>query len=418
MRILGDEMKNIIIVGGGAAGMMAAVKAAGTDRHVILLEKMSSLGRKVLITGKGRCNITNACDVQQLIKNMPGNGRFLHSAFREFNNTDMVEFIEHWGVKTKVERGGRVFPVSDKAKDVIDAFVDALAEKKVEVLTNQTVRKILVEDGQVTGVTTDQKHYPADAVILATGGASYPGTGSSGDGYKMAKELGHAITPLKPSLVPLEVAEDWIKELQGLSLKNVTATVIADGKKQADDFGEMLFTHYGLSGPIILSLSKVVAEAFNAGKKEVTLEINLKPALSEEVLDKRIQRDWEKFSRKQIKNSLNELLPAKMIPVVIDLAFLDPDKFVNQITKVERARLLQQLQHFAFTITRTRPVSEAIVTAGGVSTKEINPSTMESKLVKNLYFAGEVIDIDGYTGGYNLQAAFSTGYAAGKATSE
>ncbi|MDF2929821.1 MAG: hypothetical protein K0Q75_2059 [Anaerospora sp.] len=292
----------------------------------------------------------------------------------------MVEFIEHWGVKTKVERGGRVFPVSDKAKDVIDAFVDALAEKKVEVLTNQTVRKILVEDGQVTGVTT--------------------------------------IIPLKPSLVPLEVAEDWIKELQGLSLKNVTATVIADGKKQADDFGEMLFTHYGLSGPIILSLSKVVAEALNAGKKEVTLEINLKPALSEEVLDKRIQRDWEKFSRKQIKNSLNELLPAKMIPVVIDLAFLDPDKFVNQITKVERARLLKQLQHFAFTITRTRPVSEAIVTAGGVSTKEINPATMESKLVKNLYFAGEVIDIDGYTGGYNLQAAFSTGYAAGKATSE
>jgi len=415
---IGDEMKTVIIVGGGAAGMMAAVKAAEHKANVILLEKMPSLGRKVLITGKGRCNITNDCDTQQLIKNMPGNGRFLHSAFREFSNTDMVEFIEHWGVKTKVERGGRVFPVSDKAKDVIDAFLKAMVKSRVEVITNQPVRKILVEDGQVAGVVTDQKQYRADVVILATGGASYPGTGSSGDGYKMAKELGHSITPLKPSLVPLEVAEDWIKELQGLSLKNVTATVLIDGKKKADDFGEMLFTHYGLSGPIILSLSKVVAEALNKGKEEVTLEINLKPALSEEVLDKRIQRDWEKFSRKQVKNSLSELLPAKMIPVIIDLSFLDADKFVNQVTKVERARLLNQLQHLAFTITRTRPVSEAIVTAGGVSTKEINPTTMESKIIKNLYFAGEVIDIDGYTGGYNLQAAFSTGYAAGKAAAE
>lgn len=411
-------MKNVIVVGGGAAGMMAAYQAAGEGSHVILLEKMPSLGRKVLITGKGRCNITNACDTQQLIKNMPGNGRFLHSAYREFDNTDMIAFIEQWGVQTKVERGGRVFPVSDKAKDVIDAFVRALAKKQVEVITGQPVRKILVEDDQVVGVATDHKQYPADAVILATGGASYPGTGSSGDGYKMAKELGHAITPLKPSLVPLEVTEDWIKELQGLSLKNVTATVLVGGKKQADDFGEMLFTHYGLSGPIILSLSKVVAEALNAGNKEVMLEINLKPALSEEVLDKRVQRDWEKFSRKQLKNSLNELLPTKMIPVIIDLAFLDPDKFVNQITKSERARLLKQLQHLTFTIQRTRPVSEAIVTAGGVSTKEINPATMESKLIKNLYFAGEVIDIDGYTGGYNLQAAFSTGYVAGKAISE
>lgn len=411
-------MKNIIVVGGGAAGMMAAYQAAGEGSHVILLEKMPSLGRKVLITGKGRCNITNACDTQQLIKNMPGNGRFLHSAYREFDNTDMIGFIEQWGVQTKVERGGRVFPVSDKAKDVIDAFARALAKKQVEVITNQPVRKLLVEDNQVVGVATDHKQYLADAVILATGGASYPGTGSSGDGYKMAKELGHAIIPLKPSLVPLEVTEDWIKELQGLSLKNVTATVLVGGKKQADDFGEMLFTHFGLSGPIILSLSKVVAEALNAGSKEVMLEINLKPALSEEVLDKRIQRDWEKFSRKQLKNSLNELLPTKLIPVIIDLAFLDPDKFVNQITKSERARLLRQLQHLTFTIQRTRPVSEAIVTAGGVSTKEINPATMESKLIKNLYFAGEVIDIDGYTGGYNLQAAFSTGYVAGKAISE
>lgn len=411
-------MKNIIVVGGGAAGMMAAYQAAGEGAHVILLEKMPSLGRKVLITGKGRCNITNACDTQQLIKNMPGNGRFLHSAYREFDNTDMIGFIEQWGVQTKVERGGRVFPVSDKAKDVIDAFARALAKRQVEVITNQPVRKLLVENNQVVGVATDHKQYLADAVILATGGASYPGTGSSGDGYKMAKELGHAIIPLKPSLVPLEVTEDWIKELQGLSLKNVTATVLVGGKKQADDFGEMLFTHYGLSGPIILSLSKVVAEALNTGSKEVMLEINLKPALSEEVLDKRIQRDWEKFSRKQLKNSLNELLPTKLIPVIIDLAFLDPDKFVNQITKSERARLLRQLQHLTFTIQRTRPVSEAIVTAGGVSTKEINPATMESKLIKNLYFAGEVIDIDGYTGGYNLQAAFSTGYVAGKAISE
>ena len=276
------------------------------------------------------------------------------------------------------------------------------------------MRQLLVEEGRIIGAVTEQGRYEADAVIITTGGASYPGTGSSGDGYRLARETGHTVTSLKPSLVPLEVDENWIGELQGLSLKNVSATVFVNRKKIADDFGEMLFTHYGLSGPIVLSLSKYVADALNKGGQEVTFEINLKPALSEETLDKRIQRDWEKFSRKQLKNSLGELLPSKLIPVIIDLAFLDPDKFINQITKSERQRMVQLLQHLTFTITRTRPVSEAIVTAGGVSIKDINPSTMESKLMANLYFAGEVLDIDGYTGGYNLQAAFSTGYVAGK----
>ena len=318
-------------------------------------------------------------------------------------------------METKIERGGRVFPVTDKAADVVSAFVRVLGKYDVRLLTGQSVRRLTFTDGRITGADTDQATYMADAVIITTGGASYPGTGSSGDGYKLAKQAGHSVTAIKPSLVPLEVSEEWIGELQGLSLKNVAATALVNGKKVADDFGEMLFTHYGLSGPIILSLSKFVAEALERGEQDVMIEINLKPALTAETLDKRIQRDWEKFSRKQVKNSLGELLPAKLIPVIIDLAFLDPEKFINQITKVERQRMLHLLQHFSLSITRTRPVSEAIVTAGGVSIKEVNPATMESKLVDNLYFAGEVLDIDGYTGGYNLQAAFSTGYAAGKA---
>ena len=407
-------MKNVLIIGAGAAGLMAAVAAAEEGARVTVLEKMASPGRKLLITGKGRCNVTNACEVAELIKNMPGNGRFLNSAYRVFNNTDLITWLNSHGVQTKVERGGRVFPVSDKARDVVDAFVRTLTKYNVQLLTSHTVRQLIVEEDRIIGAATEQGRYKADAVIITTGGASYPGTGSSGDGYRLARETGHIVTSLKPSLVPLEVDENWIGELQGLSLKNVSATVFVNRKKIADDFGEMLFTHYGLSGPIVLSLSKYVADALNKGGQEVNFEINLKPALSEETLDKRIQRDWEKFSRKQLKNSLGELLPSKLIPVVIDLAFLDPDKFINQITKAERQRMLQLLQHLTFTITRTRPVSEAIVTSGGVSIKDINPSTMESKLMPNLYFAGEVLDVDGYTGGYNLQAAFSTGYVAGK----
>jgi len=413
-------MKKIIVIGGGAAGMMAAVSASQHGGQVTVLEKMAVLGRKLSITGKGRCNITNIADKQTIIKNIPGNGSFIYSALHSFGNEDIIDFLHSQGVMTKVERGGRVFPISDNAKDVVGAFQKAFEQRNVQVVTGQGVKRILVHDGKVTGVlASNNVEYVADAVILATGGSSYPGTGSNGDGYRMGQIVGHTIVPLKPSLVPLEVEEDWIGELQGLSLKNVEARVIFEGKKVADDFGEMLFTHYGLSGPIILSLSKKVAELLNTKPgQDVYLEINLKPALTAEVLDKRIQRDFEKFARKQLKNSLGELLPAKMINVMIDLAHIDPDKFVHQITKIERARLQEQITNLTFTITGTRPVSEAIVTAGGIHVKEINPKTMESKLIEGLYFAGEVIDIDGYTGGFNLQAAFSTGYVAGQSAAE
>jgi len=413
-------MKKIIVIGGGAAGMMAAVSASQQGAQVTILEKMAVLGRKLSITGKGRCNITNVADKQTIIKNMPGNGSFIYSALHRFSNQDIIDFLQSHGVMTKVERGGRVFPVSDNAKDVVDAFKKAFKEGHVEVVVGQAVKRILMHNGRVTGVLAGNNvEYAADAVILATGGASYPATGSTGDGYRMGQMVGHTIVPLKPSLVPLEVGETWIGELQGLSLKNVVASVLSDGKKVADEFGEMLFTHYGLSGPIILSLSKKVAEIVSSKPgQEVLLAINLKPALTMEVLDKRIQRDFEKFARKQLKNSLGDLLPAKLINVVIDLAHLDPDKFVHQITKDERVRLLEQITNLTFTITGTRPVSEAIVTAGGIHVKEINPKTMESKLVEGLYFAGEVIDIDGFTGGFNLQAAFSTGYVAGQSAAE
>ncbi|MBP2659338.1 MAG: hypothetical protein H6Q69_2370 [Firmicutes bacterium] len=413
-------MRNIIVVGGGAAGMMAAVSASQNGGKVIVLEKMASLGRKLSITGKGRCNITNIAEKEIIIKNIPGNGAFIYSSLHKFGNQDIIDFLHHYGVMTKIERGGRVFPVSDQAKDVVGAFLRAFKDLNIEVVTGQQVKRILTHNGKVTGVlASNNVKYDAEAVIVATGGSSYPGTGSSGDGYRMSEAVGHTIIPLKPSLVPLEVGEDWIRELQGLSLKNVSASVIFAGKKVADDFGEMLFTHYGLSGPIVLSLSKKVAELLNHHpNEEILMEINLKPALSAEILDKRIQRDFEKFARKQLKNSLGELLPAKLINVVIDLAHLDPDKFVHQITKSERVRLQEQVTKLTFTITATRPVSEAIVTAGGVYVKEINPKTMESKIVEGLFFAGEVIDIDGYTGGFNLQAAFSTGYVAGHNAAE
>ncbi|CUH96232.1 hypothetical protein P22_2321 [Propionispora sp. 2/2-37] len=409
-------MKRVVVIGGGAAGLMAAVSAAEHGAAVTILEKMATVGRKLLITGKGRCNVTNIADIPALIKNIPGNGSFLYSSFHLFNNREMISFLAEQGVETKVERGGRVFPVSDKARDVVQAFLQALARAEVVIKTSQTVTEILVQEGRIYGVVTvDQQIHKCDAAILATGGSSYPGTGSSGDGYVMAKKVGHTVVPLKPSLVPLEVSEEWIQELQGLSLKNVTATLMFKGKRLEAEFGEMLFTHYGLSGPIILSLSKKVSELLLKNEdNEVLLEIDLKPALSEEKLDSRIMRDFEKFSRRQIGNSLHELLPSKLIPVIIDLAFLDPEKPVNQISKVERQRLLQQLKHLTFTITATRPISEAIVTAGGISVKEINPGTMASKVVQGLYLAGEVIDIDGYTGGFNLQAAFSTGYVAGR----
>jgi len=400
--------------------MMAAISVVRHGGQAVILEKMPALGRKMLITGKGRCNITNDCDRATFISNMPGNGQFLYSALDALSQQDLIELLDEWGVSTKTERGGRVFPVSDRAVDVVTAFEHALKRLGVEVRTAETVGQLTVQNGRAVGAVSKQGHvYEADGVILTCGGASYPATGSSGDGYRLAAAVGHTIIPLKPSLVPLEVAEEWIVELQGLSLKNVTATVISAGAQVASDFGELLFTHYGLSGPIILSLSNKVSELRQQlPKEEVLLEINLKPALSAEQLDKRLQRDFSLFARKQFKNSLKDLLPSKLIDPIIDLSHIDPDKPVHQVTKEERLRLANLLQHLSFTISGTRPLSEAIVTAGGVNTKEINPKTMESRLISGLYFAGEVIDIDGYTGGFNLQAAFSTGYVAGRSAAE
>jgi len=410
-------MKKIIVVGGGAAGLMAAASAAEHGAAVTVLEKMPAPGRKLLITGKGRCNATNAADVKTIIDNIPGNGNFLYSALNAFSNRDLMAWLEERGVPLKTERGGRVFPVSDKAGDVVAAFTRTLAALDVAVITGQPVKKVTVAEGRARGVVTaDGREWPADAVIIATGGASYPGTGSSGDGYRIAAALGHAVTPLRPSLVPLEVAEDWVVDLQGLTLKNVAVTAVSGGRKLAEEFGELLFTHFGLSGPVILSLSNPVAAALRRSPGgEILIVINLKPALNADVLDKRLQRDFAKFARKQFKNSLGELLPARLVPVIVDLSHIDPDKPVHQITREERVRLAGLLQQLTFTVTGTRPLAEAIVTAGGVSTKEINPATMASRLISGLYFAGEVIDVDGYTGGFNLQAAFSTGYVAGRA---
>jgi predicted Rossmann fold flavoprotein len=407
-------MKQIIVVGAGPAGMMAAIRAAENGANVTLLEKMKKPGRKMMITGKGRCNITNAADVPEIIRNIHGNGAFpqqFHA--RTFDNEDVMEFFRQQGVPVKVERGNRVFPVSDKAQDAVDAMVHRLHELGVKIELEMPVADILTQDGRVAGVRTKSgAHYKADAVILAVGGASYPGTGSTGDGYEMAKKLGHTIVPLRPSLVPLETEEEWVRDLQGLSLRNVRVTLLANNEKVQEMFGEMMFTHFGVTGPIILSLSRKAAECLAAGKY-VELEINLKPALTPEKLDARIQRDFDKYIRKSLKNGLVDLLPHKMIEPLLDYAFLDPDRPVNQVTAAERHRLVEVLQHLILIVTKTRPLSEAIVTAGGVSVREINPKTMESKLVPGLYFAGEVTDVDAYTGGYNLQAAFSMGNAAG-----
>ena len=404
--------KKVIVIGAGPGGIMAAGKAAENGNEVILIEKNNKIGRKILISGKGRCNITNNTDIEVLIENTPGNGCFLYSAFYTFSNTDLIEFFNKYGLKTKVERGGRVFPVSDKAKDVVDTLNNFLKSKKVTLWLNTSVEKILADDKKITGVMLKSgKKVSCDKVVLATGGASYPGTGSTGDGYKMAKDLGHTIVSLKPSLVPLITNEKWVKNLQGLSLKNVSITLLNNkGKKIYSDFGEMLFTHFGVSGPIILSASRHILDYDYKGIK---LLIDLKPALTEEKLDERIQRDFLKFSRKQFKNALDDLLPQKLISVVIELSKIDATKSVNQITKEERMYLVKLLKNLTLSINGARPLEEAIVTAGGVSVDEINPSTMESKLIKGLFFAGEVIDLDAYTGGFNLTIAFSTGYLAG-----
>lgn len=409
---------NVIVIGAGAAGLMAAGQAAAGGADVTLLEKNDRPGRKLLITGKGRCNITNATDTQGLIKNIPGNGRFLYSTFDMFDNHDLVRFFNRLGVETKVERGDRVFPVSDKAADVVDALARFCREQGVKIIYGQPVARITQQDGKVTGVVTrSDDAYQAEAVILATGGASYPGTGSTGDGYAMARELGHTIVAVKPALVPLETAEAWVKELQGLTLKNVRATAWAGGKALAEEFGEMIFTHFGISGPIILTISRKIAQAMEKGR-EIKVGINLKPAITQEQLDQRMQRDFTAFQKKQFKNSLGELLPKSLIPVIIRLSGISGDKPVHQVTREERLQLVNLLQNLEVTITGTRPLKEAIVTAGGVSVKEIDPRSMESKLVGGLFFAGEIVDVDGYTGGFNLQIAFSTGYLAGKTVCE
>ena len=406
-------MDNVIVVGAGPAGMMAAIKAAENGANVLVLEKMKQPGKKMLITGKGRCNITNTAEIPELIKNIPGNGKFLNSCIRAFDNADVQYFFNELDVPTKVERGGRVFPVSDRAADAVNAMVVRLHELGVKLRVESRVSDIIVENNRAVGVKTDSgKVFSGDVVILATGGASYPGTGSTGDGYVMAKAIGHEVTPLLPSLVPLELEEEWVSELQGLSLRNVRVALMADEKKVTDIFGEMLFTHYGASGPVVLSLSRDVARLLAEGRF-VELMIDLKPALSFEQLDNRIVRDLEKYQRKEMKNAMKDLLPGRLIMPVLDGAYISPDRMANSVTRAERHRLVNVLKGLIVTVTKTRPIAEAIVTAGGVSVKEINPKTMESRLIKKLYFAGEVVDVDAFTGGYNLQAAFSMGAAAG-----
>ncbi|HEY8909978.1 MAG TPA: NAD(P)/FAD-dependent oxidoreductase [Desulfosporosinus sp.] len=405
----------VIVVGGGAAGMMAAGQAAKGGAKVLLLEKKEHLGRKIAISGKGRCNITNEENVSDFIRNYPGNGRFLHGILREFDNVALREFFASYGVETKVERGGRVFPVSDDAEKVVEALTAFLSDKGVEIHSGMAVEEIMVENGHVTGVRgSGSKRYFAPTVIVCTGGASYPATGSSGDGFRFARKLGHHVITPRPALVPLKTAEDWVKELQGLALRNVEGSLWMDGKKQITEFGEMLFTHFGVSGPIILTLSRLAGDALRGGQ-QVELRINLKPALSAEQLDARVQRDFQKYSNKQFKNALDDLLPQSMIPVMIHLSEINPDGVVHQISREERKRLVRLLQELPITITETLSIETAIVTAGGVDVKEINPKTMASKSIEGLYWAGEVVDVDGITGGYNLQAAFAMGYRAGRA---
>ena len=418
-------MPRVIVVGGGPAGMMAAITAAENGNDVTIIEKMPSFGRKLLITGKGRCNITSSLYMSEFIKNTPGNGRFLYSAFQNYTNKDIIEFLKRQGLDVKEERGNRIFPVTDKSIDVLNCFKKRIDELKIKYKLDTKVEKILIRSNEVLGVRTNKEIIQTDKIILATGGKSYPLTGSTGDGYKIAKDLGHVITTIKPSLVPLEVYEkEECKKLQGLSLRNVGIKIIDSERKKLiyEDFGEMVFTHFGISGPIILSSSAHLARYkdidYLLKKRYVNLNIDLKPALTEEQLDDRILRDFKEFKNKQFKHSLDKLLPQKLIPLIIELSGIDENKRVNEITKTERRRLGQLLKCFTITIKAFRPVEEAIITSGGISVREINPKTMESKIIKGLYFAGEIIDVDAYTGGFNLQIAYSTGYTAGISVSE
>ena len=435
----------IIVIGGGPAGMMAAIEASqNKENKVIIIEKMKSLGRKLLITGKGRCNITSSLPIEDFIKNTPGNGRFLYSCYQQFTNEDIIKFLNKEGLQVKEERGNRIFPVTDHSQDVLKCFTKKLKENNVEVLYNTRVKEILVNENyeeqakkineenvkkskkqskkyEVIGIKTENETILADSVILATGGKSYPLTGSTGDGYKLVEKFGHTITKIKPSLVPLEIYEkDICKELQGLSLRNIAIKItdLEKNKLLYDDFGEMLFTHFGVSGPVILSSSAHLVRYKNIEEKcknkIVELSIDFKPALSEKKLEARILRDFEELKNKQFKNSLDKLLPQKLIPVIVEQSGISADKKVNEITKEERKTLVKILKDFKLKIKGTRTIDEAIVTSGGIKISEIDPKTMESKLVKNLYFAGEIIDVDSYTGGFNLQIAYSTGFVAGK----
>ncbi len=400
----------VIVCGGGAAGMIAAGTTAKTADKVILIEKNDALGKKLRITGKGRCNITNACDIEDMIGMYPVNGKFLYSALYTFTNDDIVELLKSYGVETKVERGGRVFPISDDARDVVSAMRKYALQPNVKLIKDE-VKSLIVDNGEITGVKTAKSSYTADSVILCNGGASYPQTGSDGSGYRMAERVGHTVIPPTPSLVPLCTEEKWCADIMGLSLKNVEVTAFnAKNKKLYSGFGEMIFTHFGVSGPLILSLSAHIKKEIANGVK---IKIDLKPALSTEQLDSRILRDFEEQKNKHIINALDALLPKKLIPVIIEISGIEPHKAVCEITREERKQLLDTLKGLTLNITGFRPIREAIITSGGIKTSEINSSTMESKLVSGLYFAGEIIDVDGYTGGYNLQVAWSTGYLAG-----
>ncbi len=407
-------MKNVVITGGGPAGMMAAITAARRGFKVTLVEKNEKLGKKLFITGKGRCNITNAGDSEDLFNSIVTNRKFMFSSFNGFSNYDTLGFFDELGLHIKIERGNRVFPESDHSSDVIGALNRELKRLSVDVRLNTEVKDIIVNGGKATGVVVKcsgkESTIQADNVIVATGGNSYQSTGSTGDGYRFARKLGHSVTPIVPALVPFNVAEDWESDLQGLSLKNVSIVVL-DGKQEIySDFGEMLFTHFGVSGPLILSASSFAARRIK--EHPLKLVIDLKPALSQEQLDERILRDFDEEKNKAFKNSLDKLLPKKMIPVIVRLSDIDGNKKVNEITKQERQKLVSLIKGLELTITGLRGFNEAIITQGGINVREINPTTMESKLVKNLYFAGEVLDVDALTGGFNLQIAWSTGYAA------
>ncbi len=406
-------MSRVVIAGGGAAGMAAAIAAAQEGHQVHLYEKNEKLGKKVYITGKGRCNVTNACDMDTLLQSVVTNPRFLYSSFYGFTNQDIMNLLERNGCPLKIERGNRVFPVSDKSSDVISALSGQMKELGVRVSLLEEVKELLISDGRCRGIVLSDraKSIEADAVIVATGGLSYPSTGSTGDGYRFAKACGHRVTELSPALVPFYVKEEVVRDLQGLSLKNIEA-VVSDGKKEIyREFGEMLFTHFGVSGPVLLSASSFAAKAIR--QRPLTLTIDLKPALSREQLDARILRDFEEASNKQFKNVLSHLYPSKLIPVMIENSKIPPEKKVNEITRQERRNLVEATKAFTLTLTGLRGYEEAIITQGGIDLKEINPSTMESKKIKGLYFAGEVLDVDGVTGGFNLQIAWSTGWAAG-----